>query len=484
LLEPPLSDGLGAFPSGQGFPRCSRVLGYVGLDAADSGQRLFHGVHGLSLPLQVPAPKPAAPSVLISPYPGTVTSGPTARLLTPTLTSGDDAILDLLPDLRAALNGSGPALRLYGRDGRTAGPVVLEPVELGPEDDDPADPTAVAVTTSGSSGVPKTVLLSAAALLASAGATHDRLGGAGHWLLALPGQHVAGVQVLVRSLIAGTRPAVLDLSGGFTPEKFTEAAGRVGGRPGTRRYTALVPTQLIRLLTAEGGPGRAAVQALRGFDAVLIGGAAVGPVLREQASDAGVRLIGTYGMSETCGGCVYDGVPLDGVRVRLEDDGRVLLGGPMLARGYLGDPDGSAAGFWSDPSGQRWFRTDDAGEWDGDRLRILGRLDSVIITGGVNVAPGPVEAALQRLPGVAEAVVVGLPDPEWGQRVAAALVLSPGAAPPTLAQARAQVTAEVSAPAAPRQLTLLDALPLRGPGKPDRTAIETALAELPPLEGN
>jgi O-succinylbenzoic acid--CoA ligase len=107
----------------------------------------------------------------------------------------------------------------------------------------------------------------------------------------------------------------------------------------------------------------------------------------------------------------------------------------------------------------------------------------MIITGGTNVAPGPVEAALEGLPGVAEAVVVGLPDPEWGQRVAAALVLLPGATPPTLAQARARVTAEVSAPAAPRQLTLLDVLPLRGPGKPDRTAIETALAERPPLEG-
>jgi O-succinylbenzoic acid--CoA ligase len=192
-------------------------------------------------------------------------------------------------------------------------------------------------------------------------------------------------------------------------------------------------------------------------------------------------------MSETCGGCVYDGVPLDGVDVRLEDDGRVLLAGPMLARGYLNDPAATALGFVTDPGGRRWFRTDDTGQWDGEpdgeRLRILGRLDSVIITGGVNVAPGPVEAALQRLPGVAEAVVVGLPDPEWGQRVAAALVLRPGAAPPTLSQARALVSAEVSTPAAPRQLTLLDALPLRGPGKPDRTAIENALAETPPLEG-
>ncbi len=423
----------------------------------------------------MPAPKPAAPSILRSPYPGKVTSGPTARVLTPILTSGDDAIRGLLPALRAALNGSGPAMRLSDHVG-------AEAIELHPPDDEPTDPTAVAVTTSGSSGAPKTVLLSAAALLASAAATHDRLGGSGHWLLALPAQHIAGVQVLVRSLIADTRPAVLDLSTRFTPEGFVEAAGRVGGRPGARRYTALVPTQLSRLLTAPGDSGAKAVEALRGFDAVLVGGAAIGSVLRERALDARVRLVATYGMSETCGGCVYDGKPLDGVRVRL-DEGRVLLGGPMLARGYLREPEATAAAFGTDTGGQRWFRTDDAGQWDGDRLQILGRLDAMIITGGVNVAPGPVEAALQRLQGVAEAVVVGLPDPEWGQRVAAALVLLPGAAPPSLAQARALVTAEVSAVAAPRQLTLFDVLPLRGPGKPDRTAIETALAQTPPLEG-
>jgi O-succinylbenzoic acid--CoA ligase len=385
-----------------------------------------------------------------------------------------------------------------------------DPIELTGPDDDPSDPTAVAVTTSGSTGVPKVVLLSASALFASAAATHDRLGGAGHWLLALPAHHVAGLQVLVRSLVAGTRPAVLNLNTGFTPAGFIAAAERAGGG---RRYTALVPTQLRRLLTAPGETGARAVEALRSFDAVLIGGAATTPVLREHAAAAGVRLVTTYGMSETCGGCVYDGVPLDGVQVRLDaPTGRVLLGGPTLARGYLGaagdqggsaGPDASApapsaAAFSRDDQGQRWFRTDDAGAIDGPidgpidgliegarplRLTILGRLDSMIITGGVNVAPAPVEAALNRLPGVAEAVVVGLPDPEWGQRVAAALVLDPGADPPTLDQARAQVSAEVSAQAAPRQLTVLESLPLRGPGKPDRTAIETMLAQRRPLEG-
>ena len=441
-----------------------------------------------------------------------MTQGPAPRTLITTLASADTSILDLLPDLRAALNGSGPALLLHGPNQPAAGVPGSERPLIGPADD-PQDPTAVAVTTSGSGGAARTVLLPASALLASAAATHDRLGGAGHWLLALPAQHVAGLQVLVRSLIAGTRPVALDLTAGFSAEGFTEAALALRG---ARRYTALVPTQLTRLLSTPGEAGVRALEALRRFDAVLIGGAATPLSLRERAAAAGIRVVTTYGMSETAGGCVYDGVPLDGVTVQIPprdhaplalttdpnvqdhdpssprdharlatpdsaSGGRIWLGGPMLARGYLDAPGDPA--FSVDPGGNRWFRTDDAGVLDNGQLRILGRLDSMIITGGVNVSPGSVEAVLHRLPEVAEAVVVGLPDPQWGQRVAVALVLAPGARPPTLAQVRALVTAEVSGPAAPRQLTVLGALPLRGPGKPDRIAIERALREQPPLEG-
>lgn len=458
----------------------------------------------------MPAPKPAALSELDYAYPGEVTQGPAARTLNSTLASDDESVIDLLEGLRAALSGSGPALLLHGPADR------IDPfgarIELLGADDDPADPTAVAVITSGSSGAAKTVLLPASALLASAAATHDRLGGSGHWLLALPAQHVAGLQVLIRSLIAGTRPTALDLSAGFTPEGFTEAAGRMpAGRPGTHRYTALVPTQLRRLLAAPGEAGAQAVEALRRFDAVLLGGAATGPELRDQAEAAGVRVVTSYGMSETCGGCVYDGVPLDGVSVRIDDaepgdgGGRVRLGGPMVARGYLGPPArpgatdapagagprfGTEPAFSTDPDGRRWFRTDDAGVLEPPqppgrppRLRILGRLDTVIVSGGVNISPGPVELALERLPQVAEAVVVGLPDPVWGERVAAALVLAPGAGAPSLAQVRALISAEVSGPAAPRQLTVLQNVPLSGPGKPDRAAIVRTLLQQPPLEG-
>ncbi len=176
----------------------------------------------------------------------------------------------------------------------------------------------------------------ASALLASASATHDRLGGPGRWLLALPAQHVAGVQVLVRSLVSRTEPGVLDLAGGFTPAGFAAAASALGG---VRRYTALVPTQLVRLLDAADQGDGDGVRELARFDAVLVGGAGTPPAVLERAAAAGVRVVTTYGASETSGGCVYDGVPLDGVRVRLgdgPDPSRVLLGGPTLARGYRG----------------------------------------------------------------------------------------------------------------------------------------------------
>jgi len=401
------------------------------------------------------------------------------------------AVLDLLPVLRAALSGSGPALLPHAADADA--PASLhpgEPLAAGEDCDD--DPTVAVLTTSGSTGPVKGALLPASALLASVSATHDRLGGPGRWLLALPAQHVAGLQVLLRSLVAGTEPTVLDLAGGFDPAGFAAAAAATGGG---RRYTALVPTQIRRLLDA--GPGAHA--ALAGFDAVLVGGAAADPGLLAEAAARGARLVTTYGMSETCGGCVYDGVPLDGVRVELEADpgshgdpapggdpglggGRVLLGGPVLARGYRGGDPGGAFALAVDGAGrrERWFRTDDLGRLRPDgSLSVQGRLDDVIVTGGLKIAPVLVEAALLGLPGIAEAVVVGVPDPTWGQRVVAAVVAAPGAEEPTLAAVRRQVTELAGGHAAPRQLLVLDRLPLRGPGKPDRPRL-VALAEAAP----
>ncbi|MGH3780365.1 MAG: AMP-binding protein [Pseudonocardiaceae bacterium] len=331
---------------------------------------------------------------------------------------------------------------------------------------DPGPGQAV-LGTSGSTGGRKWVQLSAAALRASAEATHVRLGAPGRWLLALPAQHVAGVQVLVRAALGGNRPAVLDLRGGFDPAGFGIAARRLAGEAG-RCYTALVPTQLARLLDTDPGP-------LAGFDAVLLGGAATPDCLLQRARAAGVRVVTTYGMTETAGGCVYDGWPLDGIEIRLDiaggDSGHVELAGPMLATGYLDNPEQTAVAFRDG-----WFQTSDLGWRDGQgRLQVLGRADDVIITGGHNVAPAEVEAVLTGLPGVAAACVVGLPDPDWGERVTAVVIPTDPGRPPEPGALRVAACRLLTGPQLPKEIVVFDALPLRGVGKPDRGAVRTML---------
>jgi len=360
----------------------------------------------------------------------------------------------LLPALEAALDGSGPAVSPVAPD---AGPAP----GVDPAPDVP-DGTALVVRTSGSTGEPRGVVLSRDALRASGAATERRLTGPGRWLLALPAEHVAGAQVLVRSVLAGTTPVVLP-DGPFRAPAFTAAvAALTHAGP---RYTSLVPTQLVRLLDDD-----AATDALRGLDAVLLGGAASAPHLLDRARAVGVPVVTTYGMSETCGGCVYDGVPLDGVTARLDETGRVLLAGPVLATGYLSRPDLDATAF-AQVDGVRHLVTNDLGRLDAGVLTVLGRADDVILTGATNVAPGAVEALLAGLPEVAEACVVGVPDDEWGQVVVAAVVLRAGHDGPDLAAVRALVGDRLGAAHAPRRLVVVDSLPLRGPGKIDRRAV-------------
>ncbi|NKY37770.1 o-succinylbenzoate--CoA ligase [Nocardia speluncae] len=366
-------------------------------------------------------------------------------------------VSDVLPHLRQVLDGSGSAAWLPvpasdRREARRLGDA-LAPGE--PIDDD----IALVVTTSGTTGVPKGAMLTASALRASGDATHERLGGPGSWLLALPTHHIAGLQVLLRSLLAGTEPTVVDVSGGFLPEALT---GAIASMRGARRYTSLVPTQLVKVLDAP-----AATAALAELDAVLIGGAATPLPLYERARDAGINIVRTYGMSETCGGCVYDGIPLRGAHVRIEG-GRILLGGDMLAAGYRNMPDHPA---FAEPG---WFRTDDAGVFTDGVLRVQGRLDEAISTGGLLVIPQVVEAVLATHPAISECVVLGLPDERLGQRVAVAVVPVPGTAP-TLDELRDHVLAELDTAAAPRELTLVDDIPLLGPGKPDRAGLRKYL---------
>jgi O-succinylbenzoic acid--CoA ligase len=320
------------------------------------------------------------------------------------------------------------------------------------------DDVALVATTSGTTGPPKGALLTAAALTASASATHARLGGLGSWLLALPPYHIAGLQVLVRSALAGSTPVELDVSAGFDPGELPNAVRRLA--PG-RRYTSLVAAQLVKALTDP-----AAAAALAELDAVLLGGGPAPRPVLDAAAAAGIAVVRTYGMCETAGGCVYDGVPLDGVRLRVRSDGRIVIGGATLAKGYRNpvDPDPFA-----EPG---WFRTDDLGAVDdGGVLTVLGRADDAISTGGLTVLPQPVEAALCTHPAVDDCAVFGVADDRLGQRVVAAIVVRDGFPPPTLDELRAHVAHTLDATAAPRELRIIDALPRRGIGKVDRMAL-------------
>lgn len=405
--------------------------------------------------------------------------------------------------------------------------------------------------TSGSTtGTGKLVGVSMDALVASARATHKRLGGPGIWVLALPAYHAAGVQVLVRAAVAGTHVFNAYKEGGFDPQHLAQVidaacvaaadcdagssfdddavsscAGGVGGEAegalaaddsgrACPVYTSLVPTQLRRALDDEQLRG-----ALARLDAVLIGGAAADAQLLEQAKAAGIRVVTTYGMSETCGGCVYDGQPLPGVSMDVDQaTGAIWLSGPMLATGYLGDEERTRRCFVSRPQAgvgasgvggtasaaesaeagvggpgagsdagagepaRRWFITSDRGHIVDGRLQVLGRLDDVIISGGIKVEPGPIEALLALNPLVSECAVVGLPDLQWGQVVTAVVV--PASMPglgrvdegAIVSQIRVYLEQKLSGAQCPKQVLLADALPYKGIGKVDRRALAQSLA--------
>ncbi|MFT4157933.1 MAG: AMP-binding protein [Microbacterium sp.] len=343
------------------------------------------------------------------------------------------------------------------------------------------DGTAAVIATSGSSGISKQVVLSGEALRASAEATAARIG-SGRWLLALPATYVAGLQVLVRSVIAGTAPAVL--AGRFSANAFAESTLsmlRPVGAPGTgipNLYTSLVPAQLATLVeAADSTPVRAALQAYR---AILIGGQALPEPLRDRATALGARLVRTYGATETSGGCVYNGVPLDTVAVRAVD-GELRIAGPMLADGYLGDDELTSRTFTRDEHGIRWYRTGDLGVVEDGIVRVHGRVDNVIVSGGINVSLDRIERIVRGIPGLSGAVVVGVADERWGEApviVAPRLPALRRSESEQLAHARDAVAAELGKHARPARLILVDELMALPSGKPDREAIRRAAAEL------
>jgi O-succinylbenzoic acid--CoA ligase len=357
--------------------------------------------------------------------------------------------------LEAALDGTGPAICPLspGLPEPALRTIIdaLEPSAVETPDGtvrrDSGRPTeaAVMISTSGSTGQPKIVELSAEALTRSATATLQRVGAApgDRWLCCLPTDHIAGIQVLTRSIVAGTTPVI--------HERFSADAALSSGV----QHISVVPTQLRRMLDHD----------LSGFSSILLGGAAASPDLLASARAAGGRVLTTYGMSETCGGCVYDGVPLDGVSAAVGDDGRIRLAGPMLFSGYRLRPDLTAAVLDGD-----WFVTSDLGVIENGSLRVRGRADDVINTGGQKVVAGEVEHVLRTHPAVEDVVVVGRPDPEWGELVTAVVVGSV-----TVEELRDHVRTALPAHAAPRAVELVTEIPLLASGKPDRVRLRRPL---------
>lgn len=302
---------------------------------------------------------------------------------------------------------------------------------------------AAIVTTSGSTGEPKAVVLTRSAIRFAVHATHDRLGGPGDWVCALPTQHVAGLMTVARAVVAGTQV------------RF--ARGDLADLPiaGGRAYVSLVAAQLDRAL---GHP--LTTRRLQGYAAVLVGGGALPTGLRERAAMAGVALVATYGMSETCGGCVYDGVPLPGVRVELVD-GRIRLGGPMAFAGYRLRPDLTAQVLDGDV-----VATSDRGRWVEGRLEVLGRFDDVVISGGENVDLAAAQVACDTEFGGPVVVLLAVPDERWGARVVALT-----SAPLTLDEVRSRLEPVLGRAATPKELRRVGELAYTSMGKIDRTAL-------------
>ena len=402
---------------------------------------------------------------------------------------------------------------------------------------------ALVVGTSGSTGTPKQTALSVRALRASARATERFFADypsadsakpqratsetPAQWLLALPAHYVAGAQVLARSVLAGTTPVVAaSITDGvsFTPEVFLNAAERLSC---ARRFISFVPTQVHKLLeAAEASPvlGSEIYDALGQFTGILLGGAPASASLLEAARELGLNVVTTYGSAETAGGCVYSGVALPGVRLRVvpedaglldssvagdaadtgrggdsapghtKNTGRVWLGGEHLASGYMGDNARTASHFFVDADGCRWYRTDDYGslapsapnapENDGaPMLNIVGRSDDVIITGGVKVSARAIAAVLESHPAVREAAVMGIPDAHWGSAVAAAITLRGVSAAQSASDApratcdmlREFCTDKLGAAGTPKYLRIFADFPTASTGKPDLRAIYSML---------
>ncbi|HEY9294175.1 MAG TPA: AMP-binding protein [Microlunatus sp.] len=324
---------------------------------------------------------------------------------------------------------------------------------------------AVIVSTSGSTGQAKGVVLSRTAITASAEATHLRLAGPGHWLLALPTHYVAGFMVVARATVSGTPVNEVGRDLAELPETLL--------RIDQPSYLSLVPTQLSRALKVP-----RLRTALQRVSSILLGGAPARPQLLDRCRELGIPVVTTYGMSETCGGCVYDGEPLPGVGVELAEEdstgvGRILLGGPVAFSGYRLQPELTASTLIQDHGGATssgaMVRTNDRGRLVDGRLAVLGRFDDVIVCGGMKIDLAAVERAARDWPalGSGEIVMLGVPDPQWGTRLVA---YAEGGADATTDLAALQdfLAGQLARHELPKELIMMPRLPRTSSGKVDR----------------
>ncbi len=334
----------------------------------------------------------------------------------------------LMVELTSALTGQGPAIGL-GEVESTHVP----------------DRVSVVIATSGSTGNPKEVGLSSGALLASARSSNAFLGAkfGDTWSLLLPLTHIAGLNVLIRSMELGTTP--LDL--------------REAKRYPNANFTAIVPTQLFRALNGDD----VLLTHLKNCTAVLVGGAALSQEVRQQAMENSINVVETYGMSETCGGCVYNGLPLNGVDVEISAEGLIRIRGPVLATGYLNDE-----GSWQSACIDGWFTTNDLGTISDGKLSVIGRADDVIISGGENISLTAVEKVLSAAFPHIESVAFGVPDSEWGSALHIACA---GGSHPSEKEISSVLALSLGDLAKPKGVLFLEKLPLISIGKVDRAAL-------------
>ncbi|MGZ1492207.1 AMP-binding protein [Brevibacterium sediminis] len=358
----------------------------------------------------------------------------------------------------------------------------------------PGPAPALILFTSGSTGKAKAVALSADALTTSARATERFLSGPGDWHLCLPVNHIAGFQVELRARLAGRAP-VRAASARFTAQSFAAEVATLLERAGDRpTYTSLVPTQLHRILEDD-----AATTAAARITHILLGGAAISPSLLERAEAAGLAIVRTYGMSETAGGCVYDGVPFDGVDVTITEAGTIDLSGPVVADGYVEiGIDGTIRPVDSptltvDEAGQRTMHTTDLGRIDSGVLSVLGRADDIIVSGGTNVSPHALETGLLpswQKAGIEEMLVTWVPDEEWGRRIVALVRLADGGGgvgaedPRESAQRLNALDHGLTGQLLPQLVFPVAEIPNRSIGKPDRRAAARIAADLMARDAN